>query len=252
MSYSYFANEFFSVYQQTNLYAQNFPINNGLYDYVFEVNISQDSLNDMFDVRHFKQSSNQQNNVGENNVDINLLINRTFIDSLLTTNKVSIIGITGNYLGDETGFLSGEKMIGLRFIEVIAMKIFGHAKARAAISNDTDFYQSDAIPGSLINQMINGIQSSINNKRNDIFNQYVDYDRIEAEASDDVDVNINFNFKDTIFIIPMYLSSNLDTNSNISSLKNGPTGIGSVGVSTMVNGSMNVPILVKFMSYTNL
>jgi hypothetical protein len=249
MSYSYFANEFFSVNQQTNIYAQNFPINNAFYDYVFEVNLSQDSLNNMFDIRHFKQNSNQQNNVGENLVDVDFLINRTFVDSLLTDNKVGVIGIPAGYLGDDLGFLSGEKMVGLRFLEVVAMKIFGHAKARAAISNDTDFYKNDSIPGSLINQMIGGLQSSIFSKRNEVFNQYVKYDRIETDVANDVDVNVNFNFQNSEIIIPMYFLSSLDTNSNVAGLQNGPIGIGLPGVSLLVNGSMNVPILVKFKSY---
>jgi hypothetical protein len=249
MSYSYFANEFFLVSQETNLHAEGFEISNSLYDYVFEINVAQDSLNNLFNTRQFIQNSNQQNNNGENNVDINLVVNRQFIDSLFITNKVKSIGNSFGYLGYETGILSDEKMIGLRFLEVVAMKIFGHAKARSAISNDKDFYRGDSINGSLISQMITGIQSSINTKKHDIFNQYVRDDRIEDNSTDDVDVNVNFNLYNSSLSIPMYFLSTLDINSNIVDLQNGPTSIGVGGVATMVNGSMNVPILVKFKSY---
>jgi hypothetical protein len=251
-TYSYFANEFFSVSQESNLHAETFTIANASYDYVFEINVGESTLNSLFNARQYIQNSNDQNSTGENNVDINLTLNRQFIaEQLLTNNRIDVYGNSKSYLGYEYGFLTGaEKQVGLRFLEVAAMKIFGHAKARAAISNDKDFYRGDDVAESLVHQMITGLQASINTKKHDIFNQYVRDDRIEIANTNDVDVNVNFNLALSSIAIPMRFLSTVDTNSNTVNLQNGPAAgaIGTGSVSTFVNGSMNVPILVKFNS----
>jgi hypothetical protein len=250
MSYSYFANEFFSVSQESNLHAETFEIDASAYDYVFEIDVGQASLNNLFNVRHFMQNSATQNDAGENNVDIDLTVNRQFIDSLLTTDTVSSFGTTKSHLGIETGIVGTiaspvPQQVGLRFLEVAAIKIFGHAKARAAISNDKDFYRGQLDAGSLVNQMITGLQESINAKKHDIFNQYVRDDRIEDNVANDVDANVQFNFDVSNLAIPMYFLSTLDTASNTYDLQNGPS---TVGGNILTEGSMNVPILVKFVS----
>ncbi len=39
---------------------------------------------------------------------------------------------------------NSDEIIGDRLLEVVAHKLFGHGQARAAISNDSEFYNHDA------------------------------------------------------------------------------------------------------------
>ena len=135
-------------------------------------------------------------------------------------------------------------------LEIMAIKIFGHAKARAAIYNDSDFYKNNSNVGSIINKLIDGIQNGITDKKNDIFNIYVDSDRIQYDAVgdqlyNDIDTAHNFNFNNTSWSFPVYLKGSLldSISSSITgNLNNGPI----VGGNTLINGSYNIPILVIF------
>lgn len=238
MPYNYFANSFFTVSQTTDLHSENTGMDIDYFDYILDINIGP-TLNSFFNTRQFKQTNNQQNDPLENNVTIDFVINRTFIESILTSNTVSIPAGTG----DLSKLIYEPTQAGLRFLEIVATKIFGSAKARAAISNDTEFYN-------LSNQIMNGIQNSINNKKHDIFNQYVQYDKIEDNVNNDVDDFVNFNFYESEITIPLYFLSSLDANSNFSGLRNGPGTaiIGGSESSRLINGSMNIPLLMRFLN----
>jgi hypothetical protein len=244
MSYSYFANQYFSVQHESNLHAMD-PLLSYEYDYLFEINTKAYSLNSLFNTRFFKQTTNVQNSSDEEKVDINLTINRITLDNLLISDTSTSQGQISGYKGIDTGILSDEKKISLRLLEIIAIKIFGHAKARAAIANDKQFYDNDSISGSVIHQIITGLDSSIKNRKFDIFNQYVHDDRIQLNVDNDVDQNVNFNFSGSDIYIPMYFTTSLDQVSNTMGLQNGP---GTVGGSLFKNGTVTVPILVQFKS----
>lgn len=254
MSDSFFVNSPFYVTQNTILYAQNINVNESQYDYILLINILAGSLttmNSLFNTRSFIQNSSTQNTTGENNVDINLSINLLLLNNLLygcnvvdITSSMSNVTSTAAY----TTLLSNtDNLFGLRFLEITATKIFGHAKARAAISNDTDFYIPYSSAGSIIQQVSDGINNSLQNKKLELFNAYVNYDRITTNPNNDVDVPVNFNFSDTNWEFPIYFVSTINTTStnvNMSYLNNGPY----VGGNQLLNGQMNVPILLKFHS----
>lgn len=81
--------------------------------------------------------------------------------------------------------------LGFRFLEVAALQIFGHAQARAAIRNDTQFTESmqDAVDN--INTLVDGYAES-EDAKHDIFNLYVRQNLITNE--DDVTTIVDFNF----------------------------------------------------------
>ena len=261
MTDNFFVNYDFTVSQNANIYTQSISTTESTYDYVFTINVAENSwasMNDLFNTREFVQNSNVQNTSGENATDVTLQLNRDSLNDLLfATNCVDISSTkaavaTTNAAVYNTLDKGNNKLLGLRFLEVVATKVFGHAKARSAIQNDSDFYRSDAVTGSLINQIANGISDAFVNgsKRNEIFNVYVSYDRVQ----DNVDPNANndansaslFNFDSTTWEFPIHFTSTVvdagsDTTS-LSELNNGP----SVGGALLTNGSMNVPILLRF------
>jgi hypothetical protein len=155
-------------------------------------------------------------------------------------NSIQTSVVNNNAYGTlDTG---SDKLLGLRFLEVVATKIFGHARARAAIENDQEFYKNTA--GSLIKQISDGVQSGFNSKKSDIFNMYVSYDRIEDNKNDDVNAPSNFNFQHTSWEFPICLKSTLVGSGDMTELNLGPY----VGGNRLTAGSMAVPILLRFVS----
>jgi hypothetical protein len=147
-------------------------------------------------------------------------------------------------------FKSEQITLGYTLLEVVAHKLFGHAQAHAAISNDDKFYLHDA---EIWDHLSNTIANS--NFSNNIFKQYVALGRYNAWAptsandvnnSNDVNGWVNFNFINLTFDYPLFVSGNLLLNSSltpgeINVLQNGPN----IGGTLLVNGSYNIPILVR-------
>lgn len=258
MADNFFVNSPFNVTQNAQIYSVTVTTNANQYDYILGINVTAagwTSMNDLFANKHFIQNSSAQNTNGENNVDISLDANIAAINALLYgSNAVSISSDMSNVSGHAayTTLTAGDKLVGLRFLEVVATKVFGHAKARAAIANDTEFYSN--ANGSIIAQIADGINNAISTKKSDIFNAYVAYDRVEEnvntnnasnEFNADAEANKTFNFADTNWEFPIYFLSTVDdnnSNADLSLLNNGPN----VGGNQLVNGSMNVPILLRF------
>jgi hypothetical protein len=257
---SFFVNEMFTVNQNAFFYAENNAATTNEYDYIFDVNISAvvaDSLtglstmNDLFNVRHFKQNRADQNTTNENRADVDIEINFDSLNNLLhTANAVAISStrtdVVTTYANIYGTLSPGENRLGLRFLEVVATKVFGHAKARAAIANDTDFYRPLSSAGSMIEQIAYGMDNAVINFRNTIFNMYVAYDRIQLNNENDVDQVVNFNFENTIFEFPIkfrsFIQDDGSDNANMSLVNNGPI----VGGAQLQYGLMEVPILVRF------
>ena len=122
-----------------------------------------------------------------------------------------------------------------RILEILALKIFGHARARAAISNDTEL--TIGIQSNLQNHII----SVLNTHGQDIFNQYVNQDLPELNQND-INQPVNFNFQNDVFSFPGYIVGSLIDKQNLSNaLLNGVSG----GFTDMVNGDYNIPILIR-------
>jgi hypothetical protein len=226
MSFVYFYNDVFSINRDTDLYASNKPsYNDQLYDYIITIN---GSLNNLFSKKSYQQDPNNINNVIIN-FEIN---NNTYNNHYLATNILS----TTNSLTN--GIISEDFDFNTRILEILALKIFGHARARAAFSNDTD------IIFDLQNEFYNHINNVVQNHKHDIFNQYVQLDKPEM-IKNDVNRPVNFNFTNGTFSFPGYISGSLIDKNNLSNgLLNGPK----TGISSVENGEYNIPILIKINS----
>jgi hypothetical protein len=216
------------------------------YDYILNVDAgiaNWTTMNQLFSQRSFEQFTVVINNIMENQYNINLALNTDGVSNLLqSTNAVEIysqnMGVT-NSRAYSTLYV-GKSLLGHRFLEILATKIFGHSKARAAIANDSAFYQNSA--DSIIQQIAHGINNSIQIKQNDIFNSYVETGRLNNDGNR----YQTFNFDNSTWEFPMVLTANLmnmGPNSNLTTINNGPT---SVGGNLLVNGQYGVPILLKF------
>jgi len=262
MSTTFFINEMFTVSQNVQLYSQNVAVTNAsIYDYVLEVDIaagSWNSMNHLFATRSVIQNSAIENTNGENTYDVNLTLNVDATRNLLFgSDAIGIKSDMANVTNKNAyvTLLPSKKLIGLRLLEVLATKIFGHAQARSAISNDSAFYSNGS--NSLIAQIASGINNGLVAKRNNIFNEYVQTGRIVTQANtanngsselvngDDVQDNETMNFHSSNWEFPVTLNGSLLSAANandLSVLNNGPD----VGGSRLVNGMYSVPLLVRF------
>jgi len=214
------------------------------YEYILDINTSAgswSSINQLFNMRDFMQNTNI------NTYDVDLSVNTDSVNNLLHSINVVNMSSPMTSITDKSAYSTLNKepeLIGLRFLEIIATKIFGHSKARAAIANDTEFYLPYSSNGSLIQQITDGINNALYNKKTDVFNMYVGYDRIELNPANDVEVNATFNFDNTTWEFPMFLQSSLNDIGidSLNLVNNGPD----VGGNILIDGLMNVPILLRF------
>lgn len=226
MSVVYFYNEVFDINTDTQLYAENRLVyNDQLYDYIITIN---GSLNCLFAIKSY-----QQDPTSINNVIVNFEINNNYYNNYyITTNITTATNALIN------GVLVEECDFDTRVLEILALKIFGHARARAAISNDTDIIHD------LQNEFYNHINNVVQTHKYDIFNQYVQLDKPQMRRND-VNRPANFNFTNGVFAFPCYISGSLVDKSNLSNeLLNGPK----TGISSVENGDYNIPILIKISS----
>ena len=229
ISRTYFFNNLLAINRNTGVFDANTTDEGTNYDYI--ISLDSHMLVDLFDTKTY-----QQNVDNIDNVDVNFVINQSiFNDSF---NSTTIMTTRSLINGVET-----TTDIGTRILEILALKIFGHAKARAAIANDT------IIIDNLSNNLYNHFNNIIQNHKYDIFNQYVNYDLPNLNA-DDVLTNQDFNFDNDIISFPALLSGHLyditsGTTTGISAfLNNGPIS-GIENDTQLIDGVYNVPILFK-------
>jgi hypothetical protein len=233
------------------------------YDYILNININGywTSMNNLFSERRFMTEGDPGINSG-NYDSVHLNINRESLADLLEhANTVDIKSYKSSIYTDYKDVydtLAPEKqLVGFRFLEIVASKIFGHAKIKIAIENSEEYYANDYnqnynTSNTLIGQIARGIFNSVTNKKNDIMNDYIKTDRIQDNADYAELSNINgyphqfmsFSFNDTIWEFPIVFHTELSSTSGdiISLLNNGPN----IGGSQLVNGVVNVPILLRF------
>lgn len=223
---TYFFNDVtdaFGINRNTDLYANNLsPVNLQLYDYVITLDCD---LNNLFNTKTYQQNTMDMN---QYNVDLQLndwVFNNSFNNTTMVNAAATISsGILGVNACD----------FNTRVLEVLAIKIFSHGRARAAIAND-----SDIIDG-IQNDLRNHVMNVLNSHKNDIFNQYVQTDNPNLSAND-VNEAVNFNFDSDSLAFPGFIAGSLVDLANLSDdLKNGPN-----DGAAMVNGLYNVPILIK-------
>jgi hypothetical protein len=128
----------------------------------------------------------------------------------------------------------GNASLGQFLLEVIAIKLFGNAKAVTAILNDSDF-NSDI----LYTNIANGLMSSLVVDTDYIFSEYIKNGKISP--SETFTSPQNFDFSNSSFTFPLYLSGSIPTILG-PKLQNGSSLV-TVG-SKINNFSYNVPILL--------
>jgi len=248
---NFFVNMPFAISQNGEYYSQTNTVSENSYDYILDIDMLSSSLaiNDLFDKRSFVQNSNNDNMV---NIELEANLN-TLNNMLYKFSSIDIRSLNNDVSGKNAylTFEKGEnKLLGFRLLEIVATKIFGHAKARSAISNDSEYYLPYSTETSLIKQIVSGINNGIVERKTDLFNQYVAYDRIQDnvdtnnasnEFNADSEATKLFNFADTEWEFPMNFTTSIQADSSIL-VNNGPN----VGGSQLVNGTVTVPLLLRF------
>ena len=172
-----------------------------------------------------------------NNVDdilITLALNK---DCLNNADSVSDVA------GLSHGVFSLNTTLGEELLEIMAIKIFGNTKTRAAIKNDTAFLSYD-----LRNSLSDSINIAISADKHHIFNQYVLSNQYKNQDLNDVNNGpVPFNFTGLALNVPFYLKGTLNgSDNNIITAYNGP--VNSIGASAahIVNGEYNIPLMLQF------
>jgi hypothetical protein len=209
MSYYYAeGNNSFSINNQN--YQSPRIINNLHFDYIIELTGSFENL---FNTKYF--------NLTENSLFVNFILNNEYY-SIMFNNTIMTTETNSQILGinENTDFNT-------RILEILALKIFGHAGARAAISNDS------YIINNLYNKLYLHIDNVINSHKFDMYNeynkeliQYFNYDQIT-----------NFDFNNYTLSFPGIIYGKLSYNFRPKTTE-GISGIDN-------NGNYNIPILIR-------
>lgn len=200
------------------------------YEYTLTVNLPISSTNTIFATRTYEQSASDVNAY-----NIDLTIDSSQFDAALHTAPYTFTAAEAGITA--LGIDSSATTFGQRLLEIVAIKIFGHAKARAAIENDSEF-----LGQTLVDNFRASLQEAINTDRNLIFGQYVNLDRVQSDANgdeghNDANAATDFNFDALDLVFPINLrGSILDDASGI--FNTGPA----VGGELLVDGAYNVPL----------
>ena len=145
--------------------------------------------------------------------------------------------------------IQAQSSLSQKILELVALRVFGHASARAAIVNDSTF------EAKVLELLPNRIYSALNNHRNELFGRYVELDRIDP--ADDVtsaqNMNLeSFNMSFLLAVTGSILSDEAGnpvlTGLGISDGYDGYATSNAPVFSTMVNGAYNIPVLVSIHS----
>jgi hypothetical protein len=158
----------------------------------------------------------------------NLELNLNQMQTLFTINRSKTYG--SNQTVRINSFENSWTNFNERLLEIAATKIFGHPKARAAISNDITFTD--------ISGLAQKISDSFNQHKNDFGDYYMGVMDINTTNSESQPINVS-NF-DIIF--PFNLKGSTLSNPNTIYQRNGPN----VGGTLLQNGIYDIPLLLQF------
>lgn len=206
----------FSIY--SNYVFVNPLYNNYEYDYILNLSTGLNDITTMF---------TNANYIYTNNVlsDISLNFDMTKLQTYVNGNYTNIQLINPNCTTRTVDILT-KIPIGQTILNILALKIFGHCKAKAAISNDTIF-STDLLS--------NNIQNYIWSNKFNIFNYYNGVNNVGSTG------NGLFNFKYNQFHIPFRLKGKVkDLFNNDWTIFNGPN----VGGALVSGGMYDIPLLI--------
>jgi hypothetical protein len=193
MSYQVFVGDI-ETSQYANLYEQNLaPFVSTYYNLQVDVD-----LNVLFSTHNFQQTA-ETDPANADLVNVRLSMNRDKVNELLGLSDIAspgsvkplTTGASGTSGGKNNGSIdgaltSGTDNIATRLLEIVAIHIFGHGRARAAIRNDSEYATSMS---HIRNQVALLFTQDV---ANDFFNQYVNMNKIMN--MNDVNENQPFNF----------------------------------------------------------
>jgi hypothetical protein len=246
------------VNQNVNLYDALPPTVDAMPDTHYIINVLCNFQTLMGFSGNYVQSASNPNNV---NINLDLSPNSDYLKELLGYNEVYNAGnVVQNSVefaasgpsasgrkGSVTGITVGapNSNIGFRLLEIAAIQIFNHAKARAAIRNDTEFTTSmqhivDSIPN-LVNEYNITEETKL-----EMYNTYVQQNL--ASLSDDVTSPVAFNWN--VYNFNDTYVSGVQLNFNIPSIFDSA----GAGIDRNLYGVGNDPsvnILLRFVAYVN-
>lgn len=193
------------------------------YDYKLILITNLQNLNSLFTDRYFViDSSGEPTNIVLD-LSQNMLSQKlNELDTLISKSKSDVHIST---------FKPLKQRFFYRLIEIISVKIFGHAQAQSAILNDAQFYKS--------NELITKLQIAINNRKETIFEYYKGLGKVDLNI---IGVPQNFNFTNINIEFPFTFDGFIkDYQYLAKDLINGPN----VGGNLIVDGQYNIPLLVQ-------
>jgi hypothetical protein len=214
-------------------------------DYVLNINLGLlnnfVNFNQFFNIATYDQNNNVQ-----------LEINIPFINNLLYNSPGFItfdstganIDVVNNpaYLKLKTNTTN----LNYRFLEILGTKIFGDPTFTNKFLNSNEFINDYNISDSIIRQVIDRIGNVLSdtNVTSDILDSYSQLPVYITPTG-----KTNFNFRNTIWEFPIYLKGNIFNELGVdANTYNGPD----MGGSKIVNGTYNIPILLRFFGISNI
>jgi hypothetical protein len=222
----HFSNESFNLTMNASINAEGLSTENtALYDYILTLNTD---LNNFFNNKTYTES---KSNVDDAVVD--LVVNNTALSAAINN-----ILIHTNSDAEMTGTLSGASTVKLRYMEMIALKLFGHGAARSAINNDVELVSD--LPSNLNSHITN----LVSNRKNDIFKAYFSSTRPSNSDSQDSNNGV-FNFNSQTLSFPGWLNGDIVDKSEVeSSIKNRNHAVVG-GITNVEDGHYNIKILFR-------
>jgi hypothetical protein len=205
------ANFFFGsidVNQNVNLYDQVPSITEAFPETHYKVVVNVNFRDLLQPSGNFVQDGSNSENVNINlNFDCNVLLLKQYLGDDAVYSGATVVannvrqldngGVTEGRKGVTTGREVGNSgNLGFRFLEIAALQIFGHAQARAAIRNDTQFVEAMQDAVTKIDDLVGGYAES-DDAKHDVFNLYVKQNLINPE--DDVTTIVPFDFTEFNF-----------------------------------------------------
>jgi hypothetical protein len=151
-------------------------------------------LNSLFTAKTYIKNTNDPNLY-----DVNMVIDNVYLTSRLTNYVEQLKLVDGNAAQGSKIFGSS---IGFRLLEIVALNLYNHAGARAAITNDSEFLNQT-------NTMATNISSLFINEKNNIFEQYKNAGNVDTG----IDTEQIMDFTGDSFAIKIELNSNINTSS---------------------------------------
>jgi hypothetical protein len=219
----HFSNEEFNVSMSADINAEALVSENpNLYDYVLTLDTN---MNNLFSTKSFSEDPNNKNEA-----IVDLALNSSAFNAAMNN-----VRIHSNSDAEVTGLIPAKSTVDLRYMEMIACKLFGNATARAAIRNDTLLLEP------LTGDLLTHVTDLVSSRKEDIFQAYFASSR--ASSVDFTSGNSsNFNFTGQTLSFPAWLNGAVANPDDLDdAILNRNTG----GISNVNNGNYAIKVLIR-------